>query len=69
MAVTSHPLDRYLTVYFEEASYSLAHGLNIVNVILVDFRAYDTFGELTVVLLASVSAYAVLKRRSAGTRR
>lgn len=69
LAVTSHPLDRYITVYFEEASYSLAHGLNIVNVILVDFRAFDTFGELTVVLLASVSAYAVLKRRSAGTRR
>ncbi|MBK4216402.1 DUF4040 domain-containing protein [Paracoccus caeni] len=64
LAVTTHPLDRHITSFFEENSYSLAHGLNIVNVILVDFRAFDTFGELTVVFLASVGAYAVLKRRS-----
>ena len=69
LAVTSHPLDRHITLYFEESSYLLAHGLNIVNVILVDFRAFDTFGELTVVLLASIGAYAVLKRRSARVRR
>ena len=64
LAIASHPLDRHITAYFEENSYTLAHGLNIVNVILVDFRAFDTFGELTVVFLASVGAYAVLKRRA-----
>ena len=63
LAVTSHPLDRHITSYFEASSYALAHGLNIVNVILVDFRAFDTFGELTVILLASIGAYALLKRR------
>ncbi|KFI29829.1 oxidoreductase [Haematobacter missouriensis] len=63
LAVTSHPLDRRITSYFEASSYALAHGLNIVNVILVDFRAFDTFGELTVILLASIGAYALLKRR------
>ena len=69
LAITSHPLDRHITTYFEEGSYTLAHGRNIVNVILVDFRAFDTFGELTVVLLASIGAYAVLKRRGRRFRR
>ncbi|MDF3608127.1 proton-conducting transporter membrane subunit [Paracoccus sp. DMF-8] len=69
LAITSHPLDRHITDYFESGSYALAHGLNIVNVILVDFRAFDTFGELAVVLLASVGAYAVLKRRGGGVRK
>lgn len=63
LAITAHPPDRQLADYFEENSYSLAHGLNIVNVILVDFRAFDTFGELTVVLLAAIGAWALLKRR------
>ncbi|MFD2814560.1 hydrogen gas-evolving membrane-bound hydrogenase subunit E [Paracoccus aerius] len=63
LSVTASPLDRSITSYFEENSYALAHGLNIVNVVLVDFRAFDTFGELIVVLLASFGAYAVLKRK------
>ena len=63
LSVTASPLDRTITQYFEENSYVLAHGLNIVNVVLVDFRAFDTFGELIVVLLASFGAYAVLKRK------
>ncbi|WP_232831665.1 hydrogen gas-evolving membrane-bound hydrogenase subunit E [Pseudogemmobacter bohemicus] len=69
LAITAHPLDRHITQFFEESSYVLAHGLNIVNVILVDFRAFDTFGELTVVLLAALGAYAVLKRRTKGARK
>ena len=64
LAITAHPLDRHITTFFEQSAYKLAHGLNIVNVILVDFRAFDTFGELTVVLLASLGAYALLKRRA-----
>ncbi|WP_157115753.1 hydrogen gas-evolving membrane-bound hydrogenase subunit E [Ketogulonicigenium robustum] len=63
LAIGAHPLDRHITTYFEENAYTLAHGLNIVNVILVDFRAFDTFGELIVVLLAAFGARAVLKRK------
>ena len=66
LSINAQPLDRQITSYFEENSYALAHGLNIVNVILVDFRAFDTFGELIVVLLASFGAMAVLKRRRRG---
>src|SRR5690606_20065052 len=34
--------------FFVENAYTLGGGTNIVNVILVDFRAFDTFGEITV---------------------
>jgi multicomponent Na+:H+ antiporter subunit A len=54
-------LDRSLTTYFEQTSYPEAFGRNIVNVILVDFRALDTFGEISVVLIAALGAIALLK--------
>ncbi|MEZ4674654.1 MAG: hydrogen gas-evolving membrane-bound hydrogenase subunit E [Caldilineaceae bacterium] len=38
-----------------------AHGANIVNVILVDFRGFDTMGEITVLAIAAVSGYALLR--------
>lgn len=67
LAVLSSPLDRDLTAYFETASWPDAYGRNIVNVILVDFRALDTFGEIAVVVVAALSAYALL-RTTRGTR-
>jgi len=57
-------LDRRLTDYFEIASWPEAFGRNIVNVILVDFRALDTFGEIAVVAVAALASYALLR----GTR-
>jgi multicomponent Na+:H+ antiporter subunit A len=57
-------IDRRITDYFEVASYPEAFGRNIVNVILVDFRALDTFGEIAVVVIAALAAYALLR----GTR-
>lgn len=38
-----------------------AYGRNIVNVILVDFRALDTLGEITVVAVAGMGVYALIK--------
>jgi multicomponent Na+:H+ antiporter subunit A len=52
-----------ISTYFAENSYRLGHGRNIVNVILVDFRALDTMGEITVLSLAGVGVYALLKLR------
>ena len=49
--------------FFAENSYRLGHGRNIVNVILVDFRALDTMGEITVLSLAGVGVFALLKLR------
>lgn len=54
--------------YYAENSMALAHGRNIVNVILVDFRALDTLGEITVLAVAAVGVYALLKLRLAKDR-
>ncbi len=40
-----------------------AHGRNVVNVILVDFRSLDTLGEITVLAAAALGVYALLKLR------
>jgi len=61
LTVTAGPLDLKLTDYYEAASWPGAFGRNIVNVILVDFRAIDTFGEIAVVAVAALSAFALLK--------
>lgn len=52
-----------ISTYFEEHSVSQGHGRNIVNVILVDFRELDTLGEITVLAVAAVGVYALLKLR------
>ncbi len=54
-------LEAPISEYFKEASYSLAYGRNIVNVILVDFRALDTLGEITVISIAALGIYAMIK--------
>lgn len=61
LLVTTGPIDRTLTTYFENTSWTEAYGRNIVNVILVDFRAIDTFGEIAVVIIAALGAFALLK--------
>ena len=38
------------------------HGTNVVNVILVDFRGFDTFGEITVLAIVALTVYALLRR-------
>ncbi len=65
LSVLEVPLDRSVTDYFEVKSLPEAFGRNIVNVILVDFRALDTFGEIAVVVVAALGAYVLIK----GTRR
>jgi multicomponent K+:H+ antiporter subunit A len=46
--------------YFVEHSVPLGAGANVVNVILVDFRGYDTFGEVTVLMIAALGVAALL---------
>jgi multicomponent Na+:H+ antiporter subunit A len=54
------PIDPSLSAYFSERSVPDANGRNVVNVILVDFRALDTLGESTVVMLSFLAAAPVL---------
>ena len=50
-----------ISSYFVENSYELGKGHNIVNVILVDFRALDTLGEIFVLGIAALGIYSMLK--------
>jgi multicomponent Na+:H+ antiporter subunit A len=52
-----------LSDFFFENSLLLAHGRNVVNVIIVDFRSLDTLGEITVLSLAGIGVYTLLKLR------
>ncbi len=63
LGVNSAPLDMRITDYYAAYSYSLAHGRNIVNVVLVDFRGFDTMGEITVLSVAGLTAYQMIKLR------
>ncbi|MFB3127936.1 MAG: hydrogen gas-evolving membrane-bound hydrogenase subunit E, partial [Candidatus Acidiferrales bacterium] len=49
--------------YMADHSAALAHGRNVVNVILVDFRGLDTFGEITVLAVVGIGVYSLLKLR------
>jgi multicomponent Na+:H+ antiporter subunit A len=51
-------------VWFLQNSQPLAKGQNVVNTIIVDFRALDTLGEVFVLAVAGFGVYALLKLRS-----
>ncbi|MCF8304229.1 MAG: DUF4040 domain-containing protein [Bacteroidales bacterium] len=63
LMVLNNPADSKISDFFLENSYLLAHGKNVVNVILVDFRALDTMGEITVLALAAIGVYTLLEFR------
>jgi multicomponent Na+:H+ antiporter subunit A len=50
-----------LAGYFADAAPRLGHGRNVVNVLLVDFRALDTLGEVTVLVTVAVGVGALLR--------
>jgi multicomponent Na+:H+ antiporter subunit A len=49
-----------LSSFFAETAPRLAHGRNVVNVILVDFRGFDTLGEITVLVTVAIGVRALL---------
>jgi multicomponent K+:H+ antiporter subunit A len=63
------------TFYLENAKHASLEGghsgggANVVNVILVDFRAMDTLGEITVLVVAALGVVVLMRgRRSRNTR-
>lgn len=52
-----------IAAYFGETAYTEAFGRNVVNVILVDFRALDTLGEIVVLGTAAFGVYALIQVR------
>ncbi|MBW8302348.1 MAG: monovalent cation/H+ antiporter subunit A, partial [Brevundimonas sp.] len=63
-AVLTRPLDS-ISGYFWDNAYSGGGGTNVVNVILVDFRGFDTFGEIIVLGIAALGIFSLLE--SVGT--
>uniref|UniRef100_UPI0035B1A615 monovalent cation/H+ antiporter subunit A n=1 Tax=Paenirhodobacter enshiensis TaxID=1105367 RepID=UPI0035B1A615 len=61
-AVMTRPLVPNIGDWFLRNAYYGAGGTNAVNVILVDFRAFDTFGEITVLAIVGLTVYALLRR-------
>ncbi len=65
-SLTALPPEPRLSAFFAAASYAEAHGRNVVNVILVDFRAIDTLGETAVIAFAAMGVWGLLRRRARG---
>lgn len=61
-AVLTRPRVFGLAGFFVERSLPQGGGHNVVNVILVDFRGFDTFGEITVLAIVALTVYALLRR-------
>lgn len=60
-AVIEGPIELRLSAFFNANSVPIAHGHNIVNVILVDFRGLDTLGEISVVMTAGIAILALIR--------
>ncbi|EAR23122.1 monovalent cation/H+ antiporter subunit A [Nitrococcus mobilis] len=61
-AVMSRPAPSSISRFFLEHAYTEGGGTNVVNVILVDFRGFDTLGEITVLGIVALAVYALLRR-------
>lgn len=65
LRVTQVPFNAELSDFFAANSRVIAHGRNIVNVIIVDFRGMDTLGEIAVVMITGLAILALVRIRSA----
>ena len=61
-------LPSLIAPYYLSNSYALAGGQNVVNVILVDFRGFDTMGEITVFSVAIFAVFAMVRLGERGAR-
>ncbi|HMN61989.1 MAG TPA: proton-conducting transporter membrane subunit, partial [Anaerolinea sp.] len=60
LLVSSQTTSSHLGDFFAQNSYVQAFGRNVVNVILVDFRGFDTLGEISVLAIAAIGVYALI---------
>ncbi|MGG3888147.1 Na+/H+ antiporter subunit A [Metabacillus fastidiosus] len=63
LSANSERVSQTISSFFIENSYTLAGGKNMVNVILVDFRGFDTLFEITVLGIAALGIYSMIKLR------
>ncbi len=62
LAVMTRPLPDSISRFFLERASTEAGGHNVVNVMLVDFRGFDTLGEITVLGIVALTVFALLRR-------
>ncbi len=60
--IMTRPAVDGISSFFLENAYSQGGGTNVVNVMLVDFRAFDTFGEIAVLGVVALIVFALLRR-------
>jgi len=61
-AMLTRPQEQPISEFFVHMALPEGGGTNIVNVILVDFRGFDTLGEITVLGIVALTVYALLRR-------
>ncbi|ASI68344.1 MAG: monovalent cation/H+ antiporter subunit A [Diaphorobacter nitroreducens] len=61
-AMMSRPFAQSTSTFFLERALTEGGGTNVVNVMLVDFRGFDTFGEIVVLGIVALTVYALLRR-------
>ena len=68
MALSAHSnkLIPSISQYYKDTVFTEAAGGNIVNVILVDYRGFDTLFEIAVLAIAAIGVYSMIKLRSSG---
>ncbi|MBL8349707.1 MAG: monovalent cation/H+ antiporter subunit A [Burkholderiaceae bacterium] len=59
-AVLTRPPAASISEYFLQTARSLGGGGNVVNVVIVDYRGFDTLGEITVMVIAALTVHALL---------
>jgi len=60
--IMNHEQKETISTYFLRHAHTEAGGRNVVNVLLVDFRGFDTMGEITVLGIVALGVYALLRR-------
>ena len=61
-AMLTRPAPQSISPFFIDRALPEGGGTNVVNVMLVDFRAFDTMGEITVLGIVGLTVYALLRR-------
>ncbi len=61
LQVLNEPPSREISHFYGDNAYTMGKGKNVVNVILVDFRGLDTMVEVTVLTIAAIGVYSLLK--------
>lgn len=63
LEVLNEPVYREVGDFYAANAYILARGKNVVNVILVDYRGLDTLVEISVLVIAAIGVFGLLKLR------